>query len=251
MPLKQKFATKAEIPVEVAAHYVERDGAWFLDSEPDKRVDEFRTHNIALQKQAADYQTRFAGIDPDAVRQMAAEKLRLEEQALLKAGETEKVIEARVKAARAELERNLSTLSLERDSLHSRPATIQIDQAAVTEATKRGLRATAIPDLTSRARNTFRLVNGVPQAVEAHGTTVRVGKAGEPLSLTEWTESLVSEAPHLFEANSGGGAAGGGAGGAAEGLGKNPFRKESWSVTEQMRITKTDPKLAERLKAIA
>ena len=83
MPLKQKFSTKADSPADVAAHYVERDGAWCLDSEPDKRVDEFRTNNIALQKQVTDLLQRFDGIDPDAVRKMAAEKLRLEEQALL------------------------------------------------------------------------------------------------------------------------------------------------------------------------
>ena len=256
MPLREKFASVTEIPADVRAAYVERNGAFVLDYEPpppveDKRVAEFRTNNIALQKQVTDLLQRFDGIDPDAVRKMAAEKLRLEEQALLKAGETEKVIDARVKAARAELERGLNTLTMERDSLTQRLAAIQIDQAAVTEATKRGLRASAIPDLTARARNTFRLVNGVPQAVEADGTTVRVGKDGSPLSLGEWTESLVGAAPHLFEANSGSGAAGGGPGGAADGLGKNPFRKATWNVTEQMQITKTDPQRAARLRAAA
>ena len=32
---------------------------------------------------------------------------------------------------------------------------------------------------------------------------------------------------------------------------KNPFRKESWNLTEQMKIQKTDPQLAARLKAAA
>ena len=58
----------------------ERGGNWILDSQPDKRVNEFRTPNIALQKQVADYEQRFAGIDPDAGLSMAAEKLRLLEQ---------------------------------------------------------------------------------------------------------------------------------------------------------------------------
>jgi hypothetical protein len=30
---------------------------------------------------------------------------------------------------------------------------------------------------------------------------------------------------------------------------KNPFRKETWNLTEQMKLTKTDPQLAARLKA--
>jgi hypothetical protein len=61
----------------------------------------------------------------------------------------------------------------------------------------------------------------------------------------------VADAPHLFESNAGGGAAGNGSGGVA-GANRtvsNPFRKESWNVTEQMRLLKSDPGLAARLKA--
>jgi hypothetical protein len=32
---------------------------------------------------------------------------------------------------------------------------------------------------------------------------------------------------------------------------KNPFRKDSWNLTEQMRLLKSDPGLAARLKAAA
>jgi hypothetical protein len=78
----------------------------------------------------------------------------------------------------------------ERDALNARLTTIQIDQAVVGEATKRGLRPTAIPDITSRARMTFRLVHGVPQAFEADGQTVRVGKDGvTPMTLAEWIDA--------------------------------------------------------------
>ena len=66
----------------------------------------------------------------------------------------------------------------ERDTLHGRLTAIQIDQAVVTEATKRGLRPTAIPDITARARMTFKLVNGVPQAFDGDGQTARMGKDG-------------------------------------------------------------------------
>ena len=47
------------------------------------------------------------------------------------------------------------------------------------------------------------------------------------------------------EKNSGGGAGGGGK---TTGGGTNPFAKESLNVTEQMRITKENPDLANRLK---
>jgi len=97
------------------------------------------------------------------------------------------------------------------------------------------------------------LVNGVPNAFEADGKSVRYGKDGlTPMTLEEWVDVQVSEAPHLFESNAGGGAAGNGSGGVGNKAPvKNPFRKDTWNLTEQMKLQKTDPQLATRLKAAA
>ena len=251
MSLKYKFATKQEIPAEHQAFYVERDGAWLLDADgvvSQTKLDEFRQNNITLTNQLK----RFEGIDPDAIRQLADDKRKLEEAAQIKAGEVDKVIESRVKAARAEWDKTHGVVVAERDTLTGRLTAIQIDQAVVTEATKRGLRPTALTDITSRARTTFKLVNGVPQAFEADGQTARMGKDGaSPMTLAEWVDALVSDAPHLFEANAGSGAAGSGPGGVGNRSVKNPFRKESFNLTEQMKLEKSDPKLAARLKAAA
>jgi hypothetical protein len=249
MALKYKYATKQEIPAEHQPFYVERDGAWLLDADgvvSQAKLDEFRQNNIALTNQLK----RFEDIDPDAVRQLADDKRKLEEAAQIKAGEVDKVIEARLKSARAEWDKTHGVVVAERDVLTGRLTAIQIDQAVVTEATKRGLRPTAIPDITSRARQTFKLVNGVPQAFDSDGQTARMGKDG-PMTLAEWVDALVSDAPHLFEANAGSGAAGSGGGAVGNRSVKNPFRKESFNLTEQMKIQKSDPQLAARLKAAA
>jgi hypothetical protein len=257
MALKFKYQSKAEIPAEHQPFYAEREGVWLLDVEgavEKSKHEEFRATNIALMKERDDLKQRYEGIDLEEVRKLADEKRKLEEAQQLKAGEVEKVVEARVRAVKGDLDKKLAGATAERDALNARLSVIQIDQAVVTEATKRGLRASAIPDITSRARNTFRLVNGVPQALEADGQTARVGKDGyTPLSLAEWIDLQVSEAPHLFEANAGGGAAGNGSGGAGGGSRSvaNPFRKETWNLTEQMKLQKTDPALAARLKAAA
>ena len=251
MPLKYKYATKQEIPAEHQSIYVERDGAWLLDADgvvSQTKLDEFRANNIALSHQLK----RFDGIDPDAVRQLADDKRKLEETAQLKAGEVDKVIDARIKAARAEWDKQHGVVVAERDALTGRLTAIQIDQAVVTEATKRGLRPTAIADITARARVNFKLVNGVPQAFEGDGQTARMGKDGtSPMTLAEWVDALVSDAPHLFEANAGSGAAGSGGGAAGNRSVKNPFRKETFNLTEAMKIEKNDPALAARLKAAA
>ena len=244
MALKFKYASKGEIPAEHQSIYVEREGAFYLDAEGDgskAKLEEFRANNIALTNQLK----RFDGIDPDAVRQLADEKRKLEEAAQIKAGEVDKVVETRLKAA---LDKVHAPVVAERDALHGHLSAIQIDQAVITEASKRGLRASAIPDITARARMTFKLVAGVPQAFD--GEKTRTGKDGvSPMTLAEWVDALVSDAPHLFEANAGGGAAGSSSGGVGNRSGTNPFRKETWNVTEQMKIVRNDPQLAARLGA--
>jgi len=255
MALKFKFKSKDEIPAEQQALYVERDGAWLLDVDGavDKsKLDEFRANNIALSNQLADQKKRFEGIDPEQVRKLAEEKHRLEEAQQIKSGEVDKVVEGRLRTAKTEWDKQFAAVSSERDSLNARLTAIQIDQGVITVATKRGLRPTAIPDITARARTVFRLVDGAPRAYETDGQTVRVGKDGiTPMTLDEWVEQQVADAPHLFESNAGGGAASNGSGGAGNKSVKNPFRKETWNLTEQMKLLKSDPALAARLKAAA
>jgi hypothetical protein len=255
MALKFKYSSKDEIPAELVALYAEREGAWQLDCDgvADKaKLDEFRNNNTALLKQLAEHKQRFDGIDPDEVRKLAEEKQRLEEERQLKAGELDKVVENRIKGLKADWDKQVATLTSEREALNARLTAIQIDQGVITAATKRGLRPTAIADITARARSVFKLVNGSPRAFEADGQTVRYGRDGvTPMTLEEWVDAQVSDAPHLFETNAGGGAASNGSGGAAQRSVKNPFRKESWNLTEQMKLLKSDPQLAARLRAAA
>ena len=181
MPLKYKYSNLKEIPAEDVRLYVERAGEWVLDAEGDgskAKLDEFRQNNITLTNQLK----KFEGIDPDAVRQLAVEKAKLEEEQRLKDGKFQEVLDARLKAER---EKVFAPVVAERDALNGRLSALLIDQAVVAEATKRGLRPTAIPDVTSRARNTFKLVGGMPRAFD--GEIARTGKDGvSPLTLAEW-----------------------------------------------------------------
>jgi hypothetical protein len=257
MALKYKFNSKAEVPAEYAALYTERDGAFFLDVEgavEKAKLDEFRNNNVALTKERDELKQRFDGIDPEEARSVLADRAKLEQEKQLKAGEVDKVVEGRIKVVKAELEKQVTSLTAERDALTARLTAVQIDQGVITVATKRGLRPSAIADITARARSVFKLVNGAPQAFEADGKSVRYGRDGlTPMTLEEWVDTMVSEAPHLFESNAGGGAASNAAGGGARThqLQKNPFKRETWNLTEQMRLLKSDPQLAARLKAAA
>ncbi len=255
MPLKFKYQKREEIPAELLAHYAERDGAWQLDADgvADKsKLDEFRQTNVTLLKQLEEQRKKFEGIDPDEVRKLGEEKQRLE---LLAQGhkpdEIDRIVGDRVKNLKGEWDKQLTAVTSERDTLNSRLMAIQIDQGVIASASKRGLRATAIPDITSRARNVFKLVNGVPTAFESDGQTVRVGKDGvAALTLEEWVNTQAAEAPHLFESNAGGGAAGN-PGGVGNGSVKNPWKTETRNVTEQMKLLRSNPQLAAQMQAAA
>ena len=256
MSLKFKYAAKADVPAEFAGLYAERDGAFFLDVEgavESARLAEFRQTNINQAKELEHLRGQYADLDPATVKELLADKQKLDDAAALKAGGIDALVAGRVKATKAELQAQLDKEREERERLSRALSAITIDQAVVAEATKRGLRPTALEDLTGRARRIFALVDGVPRAVEADGKTVKTGKDGvTPLAVSEWVEGLVTAAPHLFEGNAGGGAAGSGSGGAGGvRVGKNPFAKETWNLTEQMRLMKRDPATAARLKAAA
>ena len=166
----------------------------------------------------------------------------------MKRGDFDSVLQTRL----APLEKRAKDAEAAAAAANTRLVDLQINQGVVQAASKRGVRPTAIPDLTARARGVFRLVNGVPAAFQPDGVTPLLGKDGvTPRSLAVWVDLLVADAPHLFEPSAGGGAVGSTSGGGVNRSVKNPYRKESWNLTEQMRLQRSDPALAARLKAAA
>ena len=243
MALKNKYAKAEEIPAELKSFYVERDGAWLLDSE---RNEELRQTNITVMKERDALLKRFEGIDPDAVRQLADEKRKLEEAAQLKAGEFEKVLAARLKDFQ---DKNLTPMQARAEAAEKRLAVVMIDDAVRDAALKRGVIPSALPDVMARARVALRLVDGQVRVYD--GENLVMGKDGvTPMISAEWVDALASSAAHLFQANAGGGAAGSGSRGAGGGV-VNPFRKETWNLTEQVKLQMRDPGLAVRLQASA
>ena len=253
MALKFRYKSKDEVPAEHAALYVERDGAFVLDAEgavEKSKVDEFRTNNLVLKKQLDDFAKKYEGIDPDAVKTLLAEKAKLEDEKLIKDGEVEKLVEKRTKSILGEMEKRLQSAEQQASSLSAQLLEKEIDRHVVEAASKIGLRASAIPDIKSRARNIFKIVGGAVAAVETDGKTPVFGRDGvNPLTFDEWVSRQVVEAPHLFESNAGGGAVGNGSGGAAHG--DNPWKRETFNLTRQGQIYTKDPARARSLMAAA
>jgi ABC-type phosphate transport system auxiliary subunit len=113
-----------EVPERDRSLSVECDGVFVLDIEggyaDPARLSEFHDDNTALKRQIEELTQPFEGIDVAEVRKVAAEKKRLEEESALKAGEFDKVLNARVAAATGELQKQLQSLGKERDGLNER-----------------------------------------------------------------------------------------------------------------------------------
>lgn len=152
------------------------------------------------------------------------------------------------------IEEGKAELAKERDGLFYQLETLSIENEVVTAATQRGLRPTAHRDIVTRARGVFRLVDGSVRALSEDGETPIYGSDGlDELKISEWVEQQASkDAPHLFESNSGGGASGGSAGGSRSGgAGPNPYKRESFNRTSQMKLERDNPSAAKRFRAEA
>lgn len=234
MPLKYQYKSKSEVPAEYSALYVERDGVFVLDAEgvvAKEKLEEFRTNNINLQNQLKS----FEGLDAAKARELLKKQQELEEGELLKKGDVPALIDAKLAPLRTDLERERER----NKQLQAQIESAKLTDAVHTAGTKAGVRPTALPDLQSRASRAFKVVDGQVVALSA-GVT-----------LDGWIEALKAEAPHLFETNSGGGASGNGSGGAGSHHGKNPWKKETWNLTEQGRIYRENPTLAKSLRVAA
>jgi hypothetical protein len=235
MPLKYQVKTKAEVPAEHAALYIEKDGVLILDVEgvvSKDKLEEFRTNNINLQNQLKS----FEGIDVQKARELLQKQKELEEGELLKKGDVGALIESKLAPFKTDLEK---------ERQKNQALLAQIEAAKLTDAvsaagTKAGIRPSALPDLQARAARAFKVVDGTVVPVEAGNT------------LETWLEALKADAPHLFAENSGGGAAGNGSGGVGLNPGiKNPWKKETLNLTEQGRLMRTNPVLAAQLMKAA
>ena len=247
MPLKFKIAKKEDVPAEQASLYVEKEGIFVLDVEgavAREKLEEFRTNNINLQNQLK----AFEGVDVEKAKELLQKQKELEDANLIKSGDLGKIIEKQLSPIKAELDKERGRAN----QLQAQLEAFTLSTSLQGIGAKSGVRATALMDLQARAARVFKVVDGKIVAFEADGQ-IRQSKDGyTPLTLDEWVEELRSEAPHLFEQNSGGGASGNGSGGAGLTHGqKNPWAKETRNLTEQGRITRENPQLAQRLRAAA
>lgn len=248
--LKFIYTSQDEIPEGMGDHYTESNGKWVLNCEgavPSSRLDEFRQTNIELKKKVE----AFGDLDPVKVKEIMAKADEIEAAKVTGDDKVKELVEKRVAKMKEEHDRELEGLRTKLTTTESQLAARTIDAALVEAGAEFGLRPTAHDDAVARGRTLFKLEDGQPVAYK--GDEKLYGKDGSPLSPREFIESLTKTAPHLFEPSEGGGAGGSGAGGGGGRLpdGGNPWAKETFNLTKQAQILKTDKAAAQRLAAKA
>ncbi len=237
MAIKVVVNSLDEVPEALHSFYTKIGDEYVLDAD-DKdfksKLSEFRNNNIELKKKLSDSEQmqqkiaemqeqlkNYDGIDAEKARE-ALEKLQnIEDQKLIDAGKLDELLHQRTERMRGDFQGQIEALtkSLEEANNSAKNYRQRLEEVVIDNSLQQAVsqvatvRKGAMQDILARGRGVWALDdNGSPVPIDSEGNTM-YGKDGEkPISMSEWAQALVQEAPYLFEGNVGGGA-GGGSGG--------------------------------------
>lgn len=188
------------------------------------KVGEFRDSNVALRKELDGLKDKFGEVNLDDYKKAVDFMTKLEQQQsneeeakLLKAGNIDDVVARRTDKMRADYTKQQDALTAardtavnERNALGTKLGELLIGRDAQVEASNLGVKLTkgGLRDFLSRAHADW-VIDGEGNMVAQRAGEKLFGSDGAPLKMKEWAESIVDEAPHLFEGSTGGGATGG------------------------------------------
>lgn len=257
--LKFKYATKEEIPSEYVALYSEVNGAWVLTGVSGiKTQEDVDRVQEALRKEREDHKEtktklqEYSAIgDPEEVQQKLDRIEELEAAAKDKIDDAKlnEMVETRLKAREAPLNRQIAKLTEENNTLKGEVTTFKQNETKRTihdvvreECVKAKMLPSAIEDALLFSDRLFEL--------DANGKPVTKDNAGviPGLEPGAWLVEIKNSKPHWWPESKGTGAGGGSGSG---GVGNNPFSHEHWNLTEQGNLVKNDRAKAEQLAKAA
>lgn len=229
--------------------YEEKDGGYSLSVDG---LEDTSGLKSALQKERAEREKlakqikawSATGKTPEEISELLTKLEEEEAKRAEKAGEWEKLKAQILESHRKELVKKDEELGRMRSALESN----LVDAAATAAiAEMKGIPVLLLPHVKAAVKVAESDGKYSVQVVDAAGTP-RVNAKGEPLSIKELIEEMRQSEifGRAFEAT---GTTGGGASGGGGVSGKaNPFKKETWNLTEQGRVTRDNPELAQKLR---
>jgi len=209
-----------------------------------------RDELLDAQRKLKDDIKRFEGIDPERARKLEQMLAENEEAKLIADGKIDELVNKRLSREQATWQSQLEAKDAEAQQYRQQVEALQgmtIKSGIAAAAHKAGLAPTAVEDAQLIAQHSgWTVEDGVPVLRNSQGEVVR-GKEG-PIRFDEWLESQRETRPHWFPTPKGSGAPGSKSGGSSN---DNPWKKDSFNLTRQGQLLRSDPQLAERLKAEA
>lgn len=231
--LKPFYTAEADIPEAVKSLYVEKDGRWVLEVEGmvsseemsslRSKVDEFRQNNITLNEKLKNFDGKkvLTAEEQEEFARLVKQQEDIEDKKLIDAGKIDELLANRTEKMRKDYEGRITSLedSLAKekqagDANRQRLSKVMIRSEVSQLLSDQGIVPVkgALEDIYARAAATWRVddESGALQAVNGAGDKV-YGSEGKELTLVEWGQGLVKDAPYLFSENKGSGGQGGGA----------------------------------------
>lgn len=253
MALKTIYSSQDEIPENFRELFTERNGQWELTGiEGVKTQADVDRLQAALTKERNDHKEtktaleKFNGLDPDEVHAQLDKLPALEAAA---SGKAQELDDAQKRQITAPLERQIATLTKERDDAVSERDGLKNERradkirAALTDAAVKGkVIDTALEDVILYGERVFDLTDD-------GNIIVKDGVGFTPgIDATNWLQDMQAKRPHWWPPSQGGGAGGSGGGGNDT---TNPWKKDQWNMTEQGKIYKENPERAAQLAKLA
>ena len=224
--LRLQYKSQDEIPEEFKDLYEERSGTWRLKLEdpvvPKGKLDEFRDNNIKLMKKLEELEGKLSGVDLEEYKELKKKVQEHEDKKLIDEGKIDELVQRKAMKIKQSFEDQLKELQkkaeqaskaaeLYKSKLSSTLVDAEVQKAVLSVAKPR---EGAINDILLRAKQTWRVTDdGEVMPFDEKGELIQTDNG--PLTFRDWAESLVEQAPYLFEGSGGGGASGSGNGGSA------------------------------------
>jgi len=208
-----------------------------------------RDELLGNQSKLKEQLKQFEGVDVERYKKFETVLNENEEAKLIADGKIDELINKRLSREQATWQSQLEQKDTEAQKLQKQIEALQgatIASGIASAAAKAGLAPTAIEDAQLIAKHSgWAVEDGQP--VLRNGEEVVRGKDG-PITFDEWLESQRETRPHWFPSPKGAGSLGNKSGGQ---LSDNPWKKESFNLSQQGRLIKENPALAAQMKAEA
>jgi len=197
------------------------DGTFRLQLEDDENVDGLKSALEKERKARRDAEKslketveKYKDIDPDKAREAQKKLQELQEKQLLDEGKVDELVVARTERMKADFESQREALQAKIKELDGQLqdrtqqlGAVKIDKVITDAVAAVGaVRKGAMADALSRARAVWKINDaGEAVALNPDGGTIYGSDGTSPMKPEEWANSLLKDAPHLFEGSGGSG----------------------------------------------